>query len=66
MDFETTVLYCFVAVPSLGYVATKVYGTYVVCKGKEVFPNVSCGRRGRMGCVAPAGPSKLGWVPRHC
>ena len=21
---------------------------------------------GRMGCVAPAGPSKLGWVPRHC
>ena len=26
----------------------------------------SCGRRGRMGCVAPAVPSKLGWVPRHC
>ena len=20
----------------------------------------------RMGCVAPAVPSKLGWVPRHC
>ena len=25
-----------------------------------------CGRRGRMGCVAPAVPLKLGWVPRHC
>ena len=21
---------------------------------------------GRMGCVAPALPSKLGWLPRHC
>ena len=28
--------------------------------------DVSCGRRGRMGCVAPAVPSKLGWIPRHC
>ena len=27
---------------------------------------LSCGRRGRMGCVAPAVPSKLGQVPCHC
>ena len=27
---------------------------------------IHCGRRGRMSCVAPAVPSKLGWVPRHC
>ena len=26
----------------------------------------NCGRRGRMGCVVLAVPSKLGWVPRHC
>ena len=30
------------------------------------FSAVSCGRWGRMGCVAPAVPSKLGRVPRHC
>ena len=23
-------------------------------------------KTGRMGCVAPAVPSKLGWVPHHC
>ena len=23
-------------------------------------------KTGEMGCVAPAVPSKLGWVPRHC
>ena len=23
-------------------------------------------KTGRMGCVAPAVPSKLGWIPRHC
>ena len=28
--------------------------------------NISCGRRGRVGCVAPAVPSRLGWVPCHC
>ena len=31
-----------------------------------LWSDVSCGRRGRMGCVAPAVPSKLGWIPRHC
>ena len=39
-------------------------GSHEDVKDKNVVS--CCGIRGRMGCVAPAVPSKLVWVRRHC
>ena len=35
-------------------------------RGVPFWNDISCGRRGRMGSVAPAVPSRISEVPSHC